>query len=403
MLNASSAVVRHISPSLALDLNPLNAEARIDLAWKELNTPSDLPPPELRKAITNGIGLAPIDARFYSLMGLVEAREGDRQEASRLFDQALALLPTEIQALTHKLAYDIEDGDYSAAVDHVELIGRRWGEHWPLVEPVLPALLSHDLARNHLISRFGQDPRLRGLLVSSLAKEESTLPFGYEVLVHWHALGVEDLDAQINHLTQSLIRNGRYADAFLLFRLTRSPQAEREAGYVHNGEFRMTPTGNPFDWQLKGQAGVDFQFARQQTEPLDESTPGEDGSPAGGDNELVVRFLNNPIQFKNISQFIRLAPGEYQLAISYAVRDLTAPKPLQLAIQCAESNRTVTAVELQDGSTDGVENMSQFAIPATDCSLQQLYIFNETMPMSWKNRYSGSLHLDSIVISRREN
>lgn len=389
LLNATSSWLRQSHPQAALQLNPLNAEARIDLAVDGLaseNADTD----RLRRLILEGIAFSPIDARFYSLLGIVEERGGDRAAATYLFDRSLALLPTEIQALTHRLAHEVENRNFMAAVDHVELIARRWSEHWPIVEPVLPAMLADDQVFEAMARRFGQDDRLRRRLVLSLSNSEQTVSLAYSILLRWHKEGVDELDGLINHTTARLIREARYLEAFLLFRLTRPSDSGSDSGYVYNGEFRQAPSGNPFDWQVRSQSGVDFQWVA------------EDSEEAGQDQALVVRFLNNPIQFRNIAQHIRLMPGPYELSLTYSADDLSAPKPLRLAIGCIGGGNNLAEVELAPGRSGEITVVRGFHVPPSGCPLQQLYVFNEKMPMSWRNRYTGSLRLDRVAIARTE-
>lgn len=391
LLNAASSTLSKIDPPLALALNPFNAEARIALALTEMDASSGSHTDDLRELIADGIRLAPIDARFYSLMGILEQQAGNRASASRLFDHALALMPTEFQALIHRLAYDIESNDLFAAVDRVEILGRRWRERWSLVEPALPVLLANENAANKLMSRFGSEQGLRRLLIGSLAVSANTLSHAYQVLVRWHRMGVDELNEAINLVTRRMIKEERYADAFLLFRLTRPREASM--GYVYNGEFRLPPSGNPFDWQLKSQAGVDLRISRGKSAVKSGAAPGQ------GEHFVTMRFLDNPIRLKNVTQFVRLAPGNYRLAIGYASDDLTAPEPLQLAVRCVRPHQVLATIELVAGSTGSREDSAGFAIPPADCGLQEIYIFNEPMPMSWRNRYSGAIRIDHIAIA----
>lgn len=386
MLNAASSYFRDTWPSAALRLNPLNAEARVNQILQMLRERT-VSHDALRKAAREGIRFSPLDARFYSLMGIIELRMGRREAAGRFFDHALTLLPAEFQALAHKLVHDLEDDNLPAAIDHMEMIGRRWPGHWPFLEPVLPSLLSREWAFSEIAGRFGPNARLRALLIRSLERNEKSLPFAYDLLLKWHDCGLKGLDQHISRVTSRLVQEKRYADAFLLFRLTRPTGTESEAGYVYNGEFRLPISGNSFDWQIRPQAGVDFQFQEE----------------ANDRKSLVVRFLETPIRFHNITQFLRLPPGQYRLSLSFSAEALVAPKPLQVGIRCKDSNKVLVAVALEDGSTVNVENTAGFSVPPENCSLQTLYFFTDPMPLSWRNRYRGVLRVNHVSIAHEGN
>jgi tetratricopeptide (TPR) repeat protein len=392
LANAASAFIEPTNPALALRLNPLNSAARISLAAGDL---ADGTPGALRSArelILAGLRLSPADARFYSLMGLVELRRGDRKSAELSFSRAHQLLPTEIQALGHKLQFAIEARDFSEAVDYVEVFARRWPQRWARVEAVLPVLLSDGPAFDKLAARFADEPELRDLLLESLSASAKTLPFAYRLIMTWFGRGSTGLDGGINRLTKRFIEEKRYAQAFLLFRLTRG----RSVGYVTNGGFDQPLSGNPFDWCLRPQAGVDLRFEAKQPPQSGHSEDGE----AVRDRRLAIRFLDTPVRFRNVSQWLRLAPAHYRLTVRYAARDLSTPRPLGLSLACLEGGKPLAEIALDDGTFAIREETVDFVVPAGDCALQQLVVSNGPMPMSWQDRYSGTLYLEKVSVSR---
>lgn len=368
-------------------INPVDIDARVDMiASKVVEAGGGVlkSDPGIMAPLAAGLRLSPGDARLYSLVGIVEEQSGNRPAAAEAFSHALELAPTEVQALIHGLRYAIEDGRLAEATDHLEMIGRRWPRHWSHVEPVLPVLLADRAAFDAIAQRF-RAPDLRRLLIGSTAKTPQTLGFGYRLLTTWHGQGVAGLDDLINQITGAFIRQQRYSEAFLLFRLTRDETAD--TGLVYNGGFDQPVSGNPFDWRLTRQAGVDLAIAPRRT--------------ASGEVEsvLAIRFLDNPIRFANVSQMVRLAPGQYRLAIAYSARELRAPKPLKFSVACVESGARIGAGLFEYGTLASAELSFDFTVPPTRCSLQRLLVYNENLTESWKNRYAGTLYLHRVAIA----
>ena len=323
LLNTASTAIETAAPSVSLWLNPLNSEARLGAAIAKLQEEAQSVDPATRQLIKTGIALSPIDARFYSLMGIAEEQQGNLDEASRYYDRALTIAPAEIQALIHKLRFAINAGDYVEAVDYMEIIGRRWG-YWPSMQAVLSFLMSDDRAFAEIADRFSNQAVLRALVFQNLDRSDDGLTRAQSLLLDWHSRGVPDLNDFINKTTSDLVRNKRYADAFELFRSTRKPQNEMPNDRIYNGSFELPPSGNGFDWQIRGQAGVDFTFlALEGANQSATTTQAGLQRPSKGTG-LSIRFLNNPIQLRNVSQMILLEPGAYRLAVTFSTRDLRA-------------------------------------------------------------------------------
>lgn len=381
-LNAASRLLEQTSPQLSLRLNPFNQDARINAVLQQMSNSIASAEPLLE----TGIALSPADARMYSLIGVVQRDRGNLSQAMALFDYTLAKLPTEIQSLVQKLTMELDQGNFGQTAPIIQIVARRWAEHWPAIEPLLPAVMGDAATFADLTQRFGKEPGLRRRLLSSLINTAPDL--AYELVLTWHKAGL-DVSEETNQLTQRLIRDKRYSTAFLLFRKTRTGDDAADDGLVHNGEFSRQPSGNPFDWQLTGQPGVSLEIVERRL-----AEAGED-KPAG---MLSVRFLDSPVQLKNAIQTLRLQPGSYTLRLTYSATSLRTPRPVKLAIACL-GKPPLTAATFEDGDVRLGELAADFTVPPGDCPLQQLFIFNEGVTSSWKNRYRGILLIDSVAIA----
>ncbi len=375
MINGTSSLISQFNPAIALQINPLRSDDRVSVSLAKTDDA------RTGKIVEKGMFLSPIDARFYSLMGVLAERSDDREAASQFYRHALDLLPTELQALSRQLVFDIQSQRYLEAAETLEILGRRWPDRWSSFEPALPILLSDPDANGRITQRFADYPPLRVRLIRSLARTKEMLPFAYRMAVDWHDRGVEDVDSVINLVTNAFLREKRYTEAYLLFQLTR-PESTKSA-FVYNDTFEMPFSGNAFDWRIRDQAGVSFDRVTQD-----------------GDAALSMRFLDNPIRFRNVSQLVRLVPGRYEVAISYESRDLVTPKPIRFAVRCIPSGQMVLSTPFQDATSKHKERHG-FTVPATGCALLELHLFNEKMPMSWRNRYRGTLVLRSVSIVQR--
>lgn len=343
--------------------------------------------------LERGVIVSPLEARLYSVLGILAHGEGRTADAAALFGHALKVLPTEIQALLHTMAYAMTDKRYAEAVDSLELIARRWdGAIWTRVEPALPLLLADPAAFRKVVGRFGASSALRGRLLASLVKSPSTSSYAYDLAIAWNEMGL-DVGAEVNQVTQRLIADGNPSGAFLLFRLTRRGAAAEDGGFIHNGEFSRQPSGSAFDWRLDRQPGVSLQLVERRL-------PGAETGKSEPASLLAIRFLDSPVRFSNVSQTLRLAPGSYRLLVRYAAEALRMPKPVSVTIAC-EGVRLAEA-PFQPGDVGSATLEFDFTVPR-GCPLQRVFLFNENVTESWRDRYSGSLFLDSVTLQSRVN
>ncbi len=399
LLNSLSVALQTSSPEMALRFNPMNSEARVNLAYARLEKEQDAPEPATIDIINAGIVLSPIDARFYSLMGLTSEQSDDTETARQLYRHSLKILPTEILALSNTMGIAFEAGDVSATIDQLEIIGRRWG-YWPAIEAVFPELLQDQFAFGMVTKRFAQDEALRTQLINALTASNEGLVYVTPVLLDWQKRKIASLDPLVNQVTSLLVSEDLGEEAYALFKRMQPKGSNESNNLVHNGEFRDPVRGNRFDWQIRNQAGVDFEFVGSDAETAQQNEGSDVQKTPLSERGLAIRFLGTPVRPGGVSQLIGMPPGNYKLSLSYSAMRLRTPKPLVLKISC-RTGRTVLGEFLFD-KEDVVptETTVSFTVPKEKCSLQRISVSAQNTPNSWRQSYlySGSLFLNRIMV-----
>ncbi len=331
----------------------------------------------------------PADARFMSLIGLSDEAAGNNQEAQKYYQAALEVLPIEIQALGRRFVWQVGNGDFDQAVSTAETVYRRWPQYRQIITPHLLQILSDPAGYQEIVSRFANLPGGPVWLINTLSVGPETALLVNRLVLEFNQRNQGDLRPAINRLTDRLFRWG-YADAaYQLFLNTLNETEKAENGYIFNGEFNLRPNGNMFDWKLRNQSGMDFSII---------------DLPSGTERQkaLQVRFLDNPVRFNTAVMLTRLPPSRFTLTIDYATRSLRGPKPVRLVIDCLNERKAteLTSVEFAIGGSSEQVVSSEFTIPPVNCELQRLRLVNDNYVESWNNRYSGSLLLKSVKLSR---
>jgi len=401
LLNTAAALLTKADPEAGLMLDPLASDIRIEIIVNALQHPVRDAEQDIAGLVRTGIRLSPIDARFYSLLGILEEEQGNREEAQELFRYALALLPTEIQALTHMMDASVRAGDLMAASHYMEIIARRWPQYWPKVEPALPILLNDPDVFQTIADRFGPDTLLRQRLVASMIQNDALLTPAYRMVLAWHDAEIAGIAPSVNAVTNALLRAKRFSDAYRLFVLTRAA-TNPTMGFVYNGSFGKPPSGSPFDWQVRPQAGVDISLVSRRRSSKS-AKPATSGEVAHDDMAIAIRFLGSPLHFSNVSQLTRLTPGSYQLEVGYSSIDLKTPEPLKLGLSCQGGQDELGYLAFAPGTSVDEHSASfRFSVPAEGCELQRIQTYASPLPLSWRYRYEGTLFIDHVQIQRQD-
>lgn len=338
-----------------------------------------------------GISWEPADARYISVLGLMHETEGKTQDAQTYYQAALTLLPVEIQALSRRFLWQIEKGQNEEAVDTAAIIFRRWPQYLNIVSSQLPRLLSSESGYRKALNVFQDLAGGPAWIVETASDNPVSLPIVNRMLIDWHNEGNVHLRTSINRFTVKLLQSRNDTAAYLIFLNTLSEDEKTESGYVFNGNFSQTPNGNPFDWTLNNQSGLDISIV-----DVDATTSSD------SEKALQVRFLDSPVRLNRGFQLLRLPPSEFTLSADYATRSLRGPTPVRLAIGCLRGKTDLASIELAIGGSSDQTVSTDFTVPPTGCELQRIRLVNDNFVESWRNRYSGALLLKSVSITRNQ-
>lgn len=370
------------SPEFARTLFPLNAEAVLNRAATLRRASPDA---DLQLLEPVALGLLPThagDPRLYSLIGEIRRRAGDSQNAFIAFDQAFALSRTEFDALLWTLQRALEQDDFSAALDRLDTLFRRWPGQVALLAPALSDVFSNPKHYPRFLERMKADPPWRRNLFPALSRDPAALAFLAQLMQDLAAGPTPPRSGEVTPVLSALLAAGRTDLAYRTFVLTLTPAERKHAGYVYNGRFLLPPSGRAFDWQIRNHPGMT-------------ATVGS-GDEAGG---LRVQFSNTPVLNLSVGQRTALPPGTYELEFTAAATEARLPKELLWRMVCLGSNRIVAEAPVSPGTYKATTSRTQLTIPNADCTLQALQLVTKAMVESWNDRYSGTVVFNDFRIS----
>lgn len=268
-----------------------------------------------RRALRND----PLDARALTLLGLIAERKGDAARGATLM--RLAGTRTWRDPTTQIWLFEerVKQRDYAGALRHADAILRTSHAFDRRLIPSLAAFTLAPRAMRALAAWLDGDPPWRAWFLRALSRrlaDDSKLVALYRALLT--GSHPPDLDA-LKPLFARLIKDRRYAAAYAVWRMTLPPG--RGGGFLHNADFARKPSGLPFDWVLRSVPGADIDIV-----PL----------KGGEGRALQVQFSGARVSFRNVSQLMRLPPGDYRLSGKMKAEGLRTRRGLRWRVSCAD-------------------------------------------------------------------
>ncbi|MFB9985595.1 hypothetical protein ACFSQQ_40735 [Mesorhizobium kowhaii] len=375
-------------PAVSMALDPVNVDALIGEISDDLNDTAN--PPDLDALAARAKGALRFnvgDARLYSLIGEIEYRQGKKDDAYALFDQARRLSKTEIHALQRSIGHSIEIGDLSKAVNELDTLLRRWPDQFPAVAEGLPAMLSNPDGYHAVLASIAAGAPWRANLFSALGKTRPGLDFANQLLLDLVGSGAPPKSGELSSVITGYIAQKEYEQAYRLFLFSLTDDQRKLGGYVFNSTFEPGFGGKPFDWQVRDQSGLEVTFVTSQN-----AVEGEGGA--------TVRFLDTPVKNTALQQYIELPPGSYRISLVASGRDLKLPKELFWTIRCVGSAGEIARFNIPEG-TFYRQSLSQgFSVGPDVCPMQLLRLETSAIADSWRFRYVGTLVMHILNIER---
>lgn len=369
-------------------LDPLNTDAltaEISSDLNDTNNATDLDAllVKAKRALTFDLA----DARLYSLIGEIKYRQGEKDEAYQLFDQARKLSKTEIHALQRSIGSNIEAGDLPKAVGEIDILLRRWPDQFPAIAEGMPPILSSPDGYQAVLTAIRAQAPWRASLIYALIKTPEHINFANRLLLDLTGSSAPPNSSELTAAISGYIRQKQYEPAYRLFLFTLSEQERKLGGYIFNSTFEPVPSGKPFDWQVPGQSGLEVTFAASQ-----DAVEGEGGA--------TVRFLNTPVKNTALQQYVQLPPGSYKISLVASARNLKLPKELFWSIKCLGPAGEIARFNIPEGTYNRQKLSQDFSVVPTGCPMQLLTLQTAAIAESWRFRYVGTLVMHKLSVER---
>jgi hypothetical protein len=301
---------------------------------------------------------SPLNARTFTLLGLIAERKGDQKSAEALM--RIAAMRTWRDQTTDEwlLNNEAHHSDYAHALPYADALLRISYSFQPELFPVLASFTVDPRAFEALTAFLATAPPWRSWFLSELSARlanKTRLVQLYTALKDSENAPTKE---ELGPYLARLIKDENFELAYRTWHATLSPQQRADETYPFNRDFQFPVDGLPFNWSLETTPGANMQV----------SSVGDSKKRA-----LLVEFSGARVRFASVKQLMLLPPGDYSFSGKVKAAELRTVRGLWWRIFCAAASaNTIANTELVSGTMPWTEFTVKFQVPATGCGAQWL-------------------------------
>lgn len=370
-------------PAAALKLRPDAAAALAARAEARLNqdrsAEAAAEASELARAALAG---DPLQGTAFRSLAIAAAREGDRTGEARLMRIAGDRLKRDVPAQSWLIDALMSQGRYAEAADRADGLMRAWPVSMTgAMTGEMSRMASHPNGVAVVARLMDGQPPWRSHVLTRMARYGENPGAAMALFTAMRGGRNPPTEVEANALTQRLISEGAYEQAFLVWAQLLPDEGIRNLADPYDGGFNGLPGPPPFNWQFADRPGT-----------VVEPETAEDGEG----RVLYVRLTNAASPPFLARQLLALPAGRHTLTGRWRSDGVSAARPLAWRVHCARKTQTWSAVS---EPLSGKAGWTRFAL-ALDippgCTAQWLTLGVR----SGGGRVNGEAWIDDLRISR---
>jgi hypothetical protein len=335
---------------------------------------------EVERAAGRALSVNPLEHRALFFLALAAESRGDNEHAAALL--RLAGQRTLREPLIHLWLFhrELAEGDVGQALHHADVVMR--SRHRDLLAEALIALASHPAGFDALVAMLDTNPRWRSRFLRDLADRADPSAIFAALQQGSHPPRQSELRAYLD----LLIRNGRYEQAFFIWRGFLPASQQDDFRYLFNGDFAYEVSGAAFDWLIAPVRGADARVV---------------DAPSGSGRGLRIDFARGRIDSRHASKLLMLPPGTYRLSGQAEAQGFGNSRGLEWRLSCADGDRQrLMTTEPLTGTVSRHAFSETFTVPSAGCRAQWLVLELAARVALEREVTGGTVWYDSLEVER---
>lgn len=329
----------------------------------------------------------PLNPSALTLLGQAADAAGDDVEATKFMQAAAQLSLHDTIAQFWLMRKATAAGDYKSATGYADVLLRTNLSLSAYVVPYLAHFADNSATSGPVQALIKGNPPWRRIFFAQLPPSVSDVRTPLALLLSLKNTNFPPTNEELGDYLNYLVAHRFYSLAYYAW-LQFLPAVElQHVGLLFNGDFAITPSGFPFDWQITQGSGVAVDI--EQDDKNDQRF-------------LTVDFLYGRVDYHSVSELVMLTPGRYRFAGKYK-GELIGPRGLKWRIACADDPGAPIAESAMIGGE--VQTWSDinfdFTIPETKCAAQLVRLDLDAR-MASEQLVSGSMQFTGLSIARSD-
>ncbi len=337
---------------------------------------------ELQKREAESLQRDPLNAsalrNLILLSGLGDKKETQEQLALQI--SKYSKRNTASQLVTINILFSRRRFD--DALIEVDALLRARPQTTPIILPSLLALAADKDGSVALANMLKTEPPWRAELMQFAVKNdvEGNIPLG--ILNALRSAKAAVMPSEVTWLIGALITAKKVEKAYFVWLDFLPPEDLRFVERVFDGGFDREPKNSYFDWTI---------VPRQNARIAIKFRPG-----TVSNRGLAIDFFDDKGFFLNVSQYLQIAPGKYDLSFEFMAPNLKTEEGLVWALRCDFATVLGKSPKLQKAGPWQTLSFP-FEIPETGCNTQVLRLESASTAVL-DTRISGQMFFDTIKI-----
>lgn len=336
--------------------------------------------------LSRAINRQPLDTR--ALVSIADQlRETQPTTTDSMVTVASELMPASVALHLKAAAYWVYRGQLSMALKQWSLALELSPGLSPQLYPTFLKMAKHVEYRHYFKEMAGQSPSWWGHFIAYLVRETDQADVVLDIAGYRQAAIDRLPDTERQHYVDYFIRNRMWDNAYVLWVQGLDTVSSRHIAGVYDGSFELSRSSSPFDWQID---------STRHTQTRVKRTFG-----AKGEKALQIKFNDEEMRYRHLSQVFHLPPGNYRMSAIKRTEQLTGRGRLKWRLYCMTPDQVLSAESRPIlPSIDWEPVKFTFKIPEREaCRSQLLRLETADANEILNHRLKGIVWIDDIKIT----
>jgi hypothetical protein len=328
----------------------------------------------------------PLNRNALQLLGSVDGGLADKNKQADVQLQLSRYSLRDPVSQTNAINILFSRGEYAEGLRHLDGLLRARGELQKELFPLLAAQASNRQFFEEFARLMATQPSWRNKFFYYLFEKQPTALAMRELRFKLVGMGQTVSDEEMRLILAKMFSLKSYDEAYFTWLDGLSPQQLSRVGPLYDGSFSQEPKNFYFDWHV-GQ-GQNFTAGLQPRQSK------------SNDLVLAISFSGNRAAFGDVYQFLKLAPGRYDLKGEAEIRSFKTTGGLAWRLSCVGTSQPIGATKAFLSDQNWTAFTTPFEVPAQSCETQLLRL-ESASTASLDQQISGRISFDNLQIAVR--